>query len=216
MGNDAVHENSLAASIRSGLKSLSLLPSNLGGLDPEGRTGLERFQLMGWRFAAARVVDGLFLQVVVKPDGFWLDPMPAKGTSLWYYLRDGLGRPRGTVFYFPGHFGLTTEARPPSAHVALVPRFSIVRRLGADNYPMGMDVLDAGVVIRRFGDYPDIVRSNYRSTGELLDAISQRRPLIEQDQKAAQAWLGARVHRAGDVLAHWDDAFDFAGEAPAT
>ena len=210
-----MHDNLLASTIRSGLKSLSLLPSNLGEKDPEGRTGLERFQLMGWRFAHARVVDGLFLQVILKPDGFWLDAMPSRGTTLWHYLRDGQGRARGTVFYFPGQFGMTTEVRPPAAHVALVPRFTIVRRLGADNYPMGMDVLDAGVVVQRFGEHPDIVKSNFRTTSELIDVISQRRSLIEEDQKAAQAWLGARVHRWGDVLAHWDETFDFGAEASA-
>jgi hypothetical protein len=199
------HTTDLAARVREALERLEILPDNLGGKDAADRSGLQRVALMGFSFEIARTFP-LFRGVANAPADWSVTRMkPGEKPPLWYWLLDNRGRRRATIFYYEGSFGIGGSTA--SAHLALVPRFAIVRQLGGSGYTVAIAVEDSGRVIRRFGVQPDLDRETYRTSGEFGRAAEQRNADMQQAWVAAMAWLRDRAPDHADTLAYWDDDF---------
>lgn len=203
------HPPDLATRIREAILALEVLPDNLGAKDAADRTGLQRLAMMGFSFAIARAFP-LFRKVESAPEGWSVVPMSRVGpgrdkSQLWYWLLDGEKRRRGTVFYYEGSFGIA--GTPAAAHLALLPRFTINRRIGTASCPVGVEICDAARPVRRFCELPDLVATDFRSSGEFHTAMGARHTEIKRAWDEAVAWLAAAAPDHADDLAYWDSDF---------
>lgn len=197
-----MHEAAEQATLRELLLKGLILPVRLGEKDRFDRTGLSRFTLAGWQLRGPMERQPLFMRVDRRPD--WAVVRPMEGfKQLWFEICDGASRPRGHIFYFPGTVGLGSS--PPAAHAVLLPRFKIERILGQDQAPTGVAITDAGRRVQRFGNYPDIIDANFRTSGERETAIQNRVRALQVDFADATAWLAERAPLADDVLAYWGE-----------
>lgn len=199
-----MHDSALAAKLRNGLLTGQIIPARMGETDRYQRGGRERFTMAGWTLGRPVIDCPLFLHVEAAPPWFGqVRPMMAGAKEpIWFEVRDDRARIRAHLFYFRGSVGV--QGRTPSAHAALLPRFTAERVMGTvENWPVGFAVKDAGHLVRRFGEHDELIRGDFTTGSAWLAALDRRRAEDVEDAAAANAWLSERAPMHHDELMYW-------------